>query len=232
LRRAIDPFSLAARRIRYYPRPMTPAYNAPLVRAVLFDFDGTLTEPGAIDFNVIRKAIGCPRGTPVLEFIAGMASPVEKAEANRVLEEYEAEAAGRSEPNAGTEELIEFLRSRGIVLGIISRNSRVSIETSLRNFERVRASDFSVILSRDDPFSPKPDPEGILAAAAAMGVPVAEVLVVGDFVFDIEAGRSAGALTALLRNRNPAQNCACPADFTVSSLTELIDIVRRYSVPE
>jgi len=118
------------------------------------------------------------------------------------------------------------------VLGIISRNSRVSIETSLRNFERVRASDFSVILSRDDPFSPKPDPEGILAAVAAMGVPVAEVLVVGDFVFDIEAGRSAGALTAFLRNRNPAQNCACPADFTVSSLTELIDIVRRYSVPE
>jgi len=211
---------------------MKPASNAPLIRAVLFDFDGTLTEPGAIDFNVIRKAIGCPRGTPVLEFIAGMASTGEKAQANRILEEYEAEAARQSHPNACAEELLDFLRGRGLVSGIISRNSRVSIETSLRNFGRVQASDFSVILSRDDPFSPKPDPEGILAAADAMGVPVAEVLVVGDFVFDIEAGHRAGALTAYLTNRSLAQTCGCPANFTVGSLTELMEIIRRHSLPK
>ena len=208
---------------------MASAGNPPLIRAVLFDFDGTLTEPGAIDFNIIREAIGCPRGTPVLEFIAGMASPDEKAQANRILEEYEAEAARQSHPNAGAEDLLAFLRDHGLATGIISRNSRISIETSLRNFERVRTSDFSVILSRDDPFSPKPNPESILAAAAALGVSVAEVLVVGDFVFDVEAGRRAGALTAFLTNHNPAQFCACPADFTVGSLTELIEVIRKAS---
>ena len=38
-------------------------------KAVLFDFDGTLTAPGALDFRVIKKEIGCPQDMPVLEFI-------------------------------------------------------------------------------------------------------------------------------------------------------------------
>jgi HAD superfamily hydrolase (TIGR01509 family) len=199
--------------------------SAKLIRAVLFDFDGTLTEPGSLDFGVIREAIGCPKGRPVLEFINGMSSQAERAEATRILNEYEAEAARRSRPNAGAEEALRFLRARGLKVGIISRNSLVSIETALKNFERIQPSDFAVILSRDDPVSPKPDPEGILAAAEALGVSVAQVLVVGDFVFDIEAGQKAGALTAFLTNRGFSHPCALPSDFTLEHLGDLTDIV-------
>ena len=39
------------------------------IRAVLFDFDGTLTLPGSIDFAGIKKAIRCPGDAPILEFI-------------------------------------------------------------------------------------------------------------------------------------------------------------------
>lgn len=199
--------------------------SAKLIRAVLFDFDGTLTEPGSLDFGVIREAIGCPKGRPVLEFINGMSSQAERAEATRILNEYEAEAARRSRPNAGAEEALRFLRARGLKVGIISRNSLVSIETALKNFERIQPFDFAVILSRDDPVSPKPDPEGILAAAEALGVSVAQVLVVGDFVFDIEAGQKAGALTAFLTNRGFSHPCALPSDFTLEHLGDLTDIV-------
>jgi phosphoglycolate phosphatase-like HAD superfamily hydrolase len=38
-----------------------------MIMAVLFNFDGTLTEAGSIDFASIRKAIGCSSETPVLE---------------------------------------------------------------------------------------------------------------------------------------------------------------------
>jgi hydrogenase expression/formation protein HypE len=200
-----------------------------LIRAVLFDFDGTLTEPGSLDFSVIRDAVGCPKGRPVLEFINSMASPAERAGAFKILDAFEAEAARRSRPNAGAEEVLEFLRARGMKVGIISRNSLVSIRTALDNFGRIRSLDFAIILSRDDPFDPKPSPEGILAAAGIMGVPVAQVLVVGDFVFDIEAGHKAGALTAFLTNRSSSHPSAYPSDFTLEHLAELKDIVSLYA---
>jgi len=82
-----------------------------------------------------------------------------------------------------------------------------------------------VILFCDDPFSPKPSPEGILAAARIMAVPVSQLLVVGDFVFDVEAGHKAGAITAFLTNQGSSHPCAHPSDFTLERLDELRDIV-------
>jgi HAD superfamily hydrolase (TIGR01509 family) len=200
-----------------------------LIRAVLFDFDGTLTAPGSLDFSVIRDAVGCPKGRPVLEFINSMASQAERAEAFKILDAFEAEAARQSRPNAGAEEVLEFLLARGMKIGIISRNSLASIRTALDNFGRIQSLDFAIILSRDDPFNPKPSPEGILAAVRILGVPVAQVLVVGDFAFDVEAGHKAGALTAFLTNRGSSHTCAYPSDFTLEHLGELKEIVNLYA---
>ena len=204
---------------------MDPRGSKKGIRAVLFDFDGTLTGPGSLDFNVMRKAVGCPQGRPVLEFINGMASQQKRTAALQALDAFEAEAARKSRPNDGAEEILEFLRTRGVKVGIISRNSLASIRTALENFRRIRMEDFSVILSRDDPFSPKPSPEGILAAARIMAVPVSRLLVVGDFVFDVEAGFKAGAITAFLTNRGSSHPCAHPSDFTLEHLGDLRDIV-------
>ena len=204
---------------------MDPRGSKNAIRAVLFDFDGTLTGPGSLDFNVMRKAVGCPQGRPVLEFINGMASQKKRTAALQALDAFEAEAARKSRPNDGAEEILEFLRTRGVKVGIISRNSLASIRTALENFQRIRMEDFSVILSRDDPFSPKPSPEGILAAARIMAVPVSRLLVVGDFVFDVEAGFKAGAITAFLTNRGSSHPCAHPSDFTLEHLGDLRDIV-------
>ncbi|MDD5100431.1 MAG: HAD family hydrolase [Syntrophales bacterium] len=204
---------------------MDPRGSKNAIRAVLFDFDGTLTGPGSLDFNVMRKAVGCPQGRPVLEFINGMASQQKRTAALQALDAFEAEAARKSRPNDGAEEILEFLRTRGVKVGIISRNSLASIRTALENFQRIRMEDFSVILSRDDPFSPKPSPEGILAAARIMAVPVSRLLVVGDFVFDVEAGFKAGAITAFLTNRGSSHPCVHPSDFTLEHLGDLRDIV-------
>jgi len=208
-----------------YPLPMNTLHeSARLIRAVLFDFDGTLTQPGSLDFNVVRETLGCPKGRPVLEFIGEMPE-AKRIEALRILDDFETDAARRSRPNAGAEDAIEFLRALGLKIGIISRNSRSSIQTALENFERIRPSDFSVIFSRDDPFPPKPSPDSILAAAGILGVPPAHVLVVGDFVFDIEAGRNAGALTAYLTNQASSSPCPLPSDFTLMRLGDLREIV-------
>ena len=199
------------------------------IKAVLFDFDGTLTEPGTLDYSAIRDAIGCSQGSPILECIARMRSRARRAKALRILDEIEWKASRLSRPNAGAEELLRLLLSRNLKIGIISRNSLRSIRRALRNFRHIRASDFSVIMTRDDPQLPKPSPEGILAAAVKMGVPAEQVLVVGDFVFDIEAGQNAGAHTAFLTNGSASPAFRHPPDFTTRNLEELQDIVRLHS---
>ena len=69
---------------------------------------------------------------------------------------------------------------------------------ALQNFERLRCSDFDVMITRDDPPAPKPSGEGVLYAARRLKISAAEIMMVGDFTFDVQAGQAAGALTVLL----------------------------------
>jgi HAD superfamily hydrolase (TIGR01509 family) len=191
---------------------------------VLFDFDGTLTRPGALDFDAIRRAIACPARQPVLEFIAGLPEAAERQQAMQRLESHEMAAAEASQPTPGVEELLHWLKRQGLRLGIISRNGRASIERALENFQGLRAEDFDLILTRDDPLPPKPQPDGIRHAAHELGVGVAEVLVVGDFLFDILAGHRAGAITVFLdTGRWPAP---AEADMVITALAELKGLLR------
>lgn len=201
--------------------------NSPLcIKAVLFDFDGTLTKPGAIDFTVIRQAINCPADTPILEFIESLTSPDERDRVFSVLHRFEIEAAAQSEPNHGAEELVRHLRSKALKMGIITRNSRTAIERALNNFQHITAADFDVIISRDDPAAPKPSADGIRLAASRMQVRPEEILMVGDYVFDIEAGNRAGSPTVHLTNRIASLPPPLQSDYTISNLEQLKTIVR------
>jgi beta-phosphoglucomutase-like phosphatase (HAD superfamily) len=101
------------------------------VAAVLFDFDGTLTVPDTLDFAAVRRAVGCPAGLGLLEFLAGIEDLGERRAKEAVLEDMEAEAAERTLENKGATELVESLQRSGVPLGIITRNTRESVERSL-----------------------------------------------------------------------------------------------------
>ena len=168
------------------------------IRAVVFDFDGTLTRPGALDFPAIKAKLGCPEDTPVLEFIQAITDAGQRADAWAALERFETEAAAQSRPAHGIRRLMAFLNDRQVPAAILTRNSRSSVLRALDNFCGICASDFPAIITRDDPAAPKPNPEGVLLAADRLGIPAREILMVGDFIFDIEAGQRAGAMTALV----------------------------------
>jgi hydrogenase expression/formation protein HypE len=176
------------------------------VRGVLFDFDDTLTLPGALDFEFIRNEVGCPLHKPILEFIAELPTEGERRRAGERLGELELEAAGRAQPNPAAADVVAWLRARGLPIGILTRNGRSAILRGLQNFPGLSPADFKVIVSRDDDVRPKPDPDGLLLAAHGMGVPAEELLIVGDFVFDIFAGRAAGAITVLLQAADPLES--------------------------
>lgn len=196
------------------------------IDAVLFDFDGTLTKPGLLDFPGIRQAIGCPAEEPVLEFIAGIPDEAERRRSWAVMERFEAEAADRSELNEGAAELVSFLRSHGVKVGIITRNGLDSIERTFARLSAVALSDFELVVTRDLPLRFKPAPDGLLHAASVWGVEPRRLLIVGDHELDIQAGRAAGALTAFLSNGTLGSPGAAEADFCVAVLSELVAVMR------
>jgi hydrogenase expression/formation protein HypE len=199
--------------------------SRPVIRAVLFDFDGTLTRPEAIDFAALRALIQVPAGTPILEYIQALPSAEEQARRLRILEDFEAAAARKSVPNAGAERTLRVLKDRGLKLGISSRNSRSSIDTALANFSSISHADFQVILTRENSGRQKPHPDGALKAAGLFGISPAEMLVVGDFVFDIAAGHAAGATTVLITNGSPAAHMDPPPHHVIQSLPEITEIL-------
>jgi hydrogenase expression/formation protein HypE len=195
------------------------------IKGVLFDFDGTLTLPGALDFPAIRREMNCPPDIPILEWLETV--PAErKPPLMEILESAEEKAAEESLPNVGAEECLLTLRDKGVLLGIITRNSLPSVRVALERFETVRLLDFSTVITRDDSL-PKPHPDGVHKACERMGLAASELMVVGDFRFDVIAGKAAGACTVLLTNgRRSVMAAGDPEpDFTVARLEEILQFV-------
>jgi hydrogenase expression/formation protein HypE len=142
----------------------------------------------------------------------------------RQLDRFELDGAVASRPNHGTEQLVATIRKAGLPVGILTRNSRESVVKAMENFSTLSMADIDVIVTREDPVRIKPSGEGVLLAAEKMGVDPAHVLMVGDFEFDVQAGRHAGALTAYLSNGRPVPD-DIGSRFVVDSLPELEAII-------
>jgi HAD superfamily hydrolase (TIGR01509 family) len=184
-------------------REMSAAFApSPPPRAVLFDMDGTLTEP-MLDFPRIKAEMGI--GTqPILEALAEM-NEAERRHAEVVLLRHEEQAAAASTLNPGCTELLNLLSELGISTALITRNSRLSVRTVL---ERHRLA-ITVLVTRDDGRF-KPDPEPLCLACRALGVRESEVWMVGDGQYDVEAGLAAGVRTVWVSHGRPRSFAAAP----------------------
>jgi len=159
-------------------------------KAVIFDMDGTLTRP-YLDFPAIKAAIGIAE--PLLENMLALPPGPERVRAFEILGRFEDEAAEQSELNHGTLEVLDFLSRRNIPSGVVTRNSRRSTEIVLRKHEL----HFEVCVTRDDaPAKPRPEP--LLMICEKFRILPANTLMVGDYKYDVLAGRNAGTRTALL----------------------------------
>lgn len=184
------------------------------IRAVIFDMDGTLTRP-FLDFPAIRKAIGIAE--PLLENMLALPAGPERERAFSILEKFEEEAADASELNDGAAEVLRFLETRRIPSGLVTRNSRRSTDRVLRK----HSLSFEIVVTREDaPAKPRPEPLWLICEK--LGVTPPQALMVGDFKFDIVAGRNAGTRTALLTNgKTPSYLREVPPDHVFERLGEL-----------
>ncbi len=187
-------------------------------RAVIFDLDGTLTRP-YLDFDAIRAELAIEGRQPVLEVMERM-PPDQRAIAEAVLDRHEADAARNSELHDGVHATLEGLRRRDIRLGLLTRNSRRSVDTVLAKHDL----SFDFIRTREDG-AIKPSAEPVLAICRALDVPPGRTLTVGDYLFDIQSGAAAGAKTALMIADREPPAFADQADYVIRRLDEVLAIV-------
>ncbi|WP_409315254.1 HAD family hydrolase [Pseudomonas putida] len=165
------------------------------VRNWVFDMDGTLTV-AVHDFAAIRVALDIPAEHDILTHLAAL--PAKEAAAKHAwLLEHERDLATASTAATGAVELVRELAGRGCRLGILTRNARELAHVTLEAIGLADCFPVEHILGRDEA-APKPSPDGLLKIASAWGVTPSELVMVGDYRFDLDCGRAAGARTVLV----------------------------------
>ena len=181
------------------------------IRGLVFDLDGTLVD-SALDFDCMRREMGLPRDQPILESLERL-PPTERARCQVILERHELAGAARAALMPGVVEFLQRLDSLGLRCAILTRNSRSVTEETLRRLN-LR---FSHVVARED--APiKPDPTALHRLRDDWRLAVDEMAIVGDYVYDLEAGRRAGIRTVLYTRGRPAESLAYHhlADFVLS----------------
>jgi HAD superfamily hydrolase (TIGR01509 family) len=187
----------------------------------VFDLDGTLTLP-VHDFSVIRRALGVPKGTDILGYLASL-PPEEAQPLHEKLEELETGLLERIEPAPGLLPLMGALHRRGFRLGILTRNTR---SVACRTLQLLGVGAFfpeESVLGRGC-VSPKPDPEGLYRLSEQWGTAPGELIMVGDYLFDLQTGRNAGAATVHV-DRTRTFTWPELTDIGVETLMELLSLL-------
>jgi HAD superfamily hydrolase (TIGR01509 family) len=187
------------------------------LRAIAFDLDSTLTRP-YLDFKKLRQRLNLPEGD-ILQWFSQLPAEAQ-ARAREIIEAFEQDGVENVEWNDGAQETLEVARGMGFSLAIVTRNSRASLLAVCRRL----GIEVSVLVAREDA-PPKPDPGCLLHTAACLEVPIAHLLMVGDYRHDTDAARAAGAIPVLLTNgRTPTW--PVDADLVIERLNQLFLYLR------
>ncbi len=195
------------------------------IKAVIFDLDGTITQPFFF-FDAIRKEMGfAPDAGPILELMEKM-TPQKRAEVEKILYFHEEKAVAESKLNPGAKETLDELRKRKIKIGVLTRNRKANAFAVAAK----HGLTFDAVVDRDD--GPvKPDAFGVLYLCEKFGIKPAESLVVGDFLFDLLCAKAANAIAVLLKNHHKADQFAHHADFVIEKISDLLKIIENKEPP-
>lgn len=189
-------------------------------RAFVFDLDGTLTVP-AHDFAWLRAQLDIAPGEDILQALAAMPPP-RRAAAHAFIEAWEARLAAEARAWPDAASTLAALRAHGCRLGLLTRNTKAGALSTLQAAGLREHFAEAHILGRDEAPA-KPAPDGLLALLRAFDLPPAQVVMVGDWIHDLRAGRAAGCVSVLVR-RHPPQGWEGEADRIVEDLAALLDL--------
>ncbi|MEH6650658.1 MAG: HAD-IA family hydrolase [Motiliproteus sp.] len=158
----------------------------------IFDLDGTLTQP-LHDFAAIRTSLGIPASSGILEYIQQQPEPL-RSRLNEQLTAIEIDVAERTKPMPYACDLIQGLHHQGIELAILTRNRRDCVDIVLQRLGLTQCFAAQQIIASECA-EPKPSPAGIDRLIAQWQCRLSQCVMVGDYLYDLQAGRAAGVDT-------------------------------------
>ena len=187
----------------------------------IFDLDGTLTV-GAHDFEHMRRELGLEPQVPILEALRAIPED-EAAPLWEALNELEFYYAGKASIMQGANELLQKLHDNGRQLAILTRNTMPVVQHTLEACSIDQFFPLDHILDRDSCI-PKPSPDGIQRLLSFWQADADDTVMVGDYLYDLEAGKSAGVATIHLDTRGDVDWSEF-TDIRVEGLGEIIEYI-------
>jgi phosphoglycolate phosphatase len=218
------------------------------IKAIIFDFDGTLAVLN-IDFSSMRgKVFDLMKGYAVSEELVGERYLLEiidevyqilskedpsSAEdfyqkAHQILHEIEIRAAEKGNLIPGVEGTLKSLREKGIKIGIVTRNCEDAVRKVFPDI-----NDFcDVFVSRNSVKKVKPHPDHLTYAMESLKTSGEEVMMVGDHIIDIQAGKRVGMKTiGVLTGRiNKEEFEKAGADYILREASEVLGLLEQQEI--
>ncbi|MBN9394390.1 MAG: HAD family hydrolase [Candidatus Melainabacteria bacterium] len=179
-----------------------------MYKLAIFDFDGTLVDstPGIVDVMkiVIDEYKFEPKMLDEWSLLVGVPLPKQMEiilpdrdadfhleVANRYRAIYDTMAVEICPPFADMMPMLETLQSEGVTITIATSKRRNLVEVVLDHHKITDM--FKMVVGAQDVTNHKPHPESVHQTIQKLGIPIAETVVIGDSVFDLDMARNAGA---------------------------------------
>ncbi len=219
-----------------------------MIRAVIFDLDGTLLNSLfdlKTSMNAMLKSLGYPQhedidyhrravGFGAREYAKSCLPEAVRNDPGQVekgflkfRELYDANPCTETKPYEGIFELLSFLKEQGISVNVLSNKPDAPAKVLVKS--RFSEFDFDYIFGEREGVPRKPDPQGALEIAANLKLEPEEILFLGDGEPDVTTGLSAGMLTvgALWGYRDKEQLKACGAKLFAKTPQDVIQLIKE-----
>ncbi|MEM1986064.1 MAG: HAD family phosphatase [Nitrososphaeria archaeon] len=216
-----------------------------MIRAVIFDLDGTLIEfkldvqssksevihfikeiaPNVNGLNVnqsyyhMLERVRCMIDEKTFESV--------KFEVYKILEKFEDKAVLETSLKYGVREALMELKDLGKKIALLTNSGRTATFRALTKFDIINF--FDLILSRDDVEFLKPSTFGFQKVLSLLDLSAEECISVGDGLIDIIPSKSLGIkFVAVTGGYNPIEKILeYKPDYVIGSLLELPSLIKK-----
>ena len=219
-----------------------------MIKAIIFDLDGTLTDTlatiahfgnfalescglPAIPVNRYRRLVGNGRDLLIHRMLAEHNADTDEnyQRVGAIYDrEYEADVLYGTKPYAGILPLLDALKSAGLLLCVLS-NKPHNVVCGI--VDKIFGNRFDIVYGQRTGIPIKPSPEGTLDICRELSLQPSECLFAGDTHIDIETAKNAhmASVGVLWGFRDFAELQTAGADYIIERPAEIAAIIQTKS---
>jgi len=212
-----------------------------MLKAVLFDLDGTLLDTIADINSALNTTLGTSFTNAQCQLFVGNglmnaikaalatlpkeAKPKDSLQAlfDTLIANYKKSPAKYTKPYPGIESLLLELQDKGISLGVFSNKEQTLAQTIVQTcLPQIK---FSMIIGMHGGYKPKPSSQAVLAFCKKAGCTTNEIIYIGDSEVDYATGMNAQVSTIILtygmRSKEFLLSKGIPTTLLIDNIEEL-----------